>query len=190
MRVLSSLVFTVSLAMVGCIAAVDSTAEGDVATSEAEVTAPSDVKAKAAITSAASGLYFMSESDHAITWVSSTAKPSTPANAAFVHHTFNAVTNHDAMADKPLSSLKSQTVAFESFAARMAPVKGEDADLFAYHTKMTKLLDAIRANVKDPVVLRFGRVSGGGLVGAISVYILGTLPSGRIGGVFTVSVET
>jgi 3-hydroxyacyl-CoA dehydrogenase/enoyl-CoA hydratase/3-hydroxybutyryl-CoA epimerase len=37
---------------------------------------------------------------------------------------------------------------------------------------------------------RFGRKNGSGLVGAISVYVIGTLPSGKIGGVFTVAVET
>jgi hypothetical protein len=55
---------------------------------------------------------------------------------------------------------------------------------------MAKVLSALRTNLKNPVVIRFGRVSGNQLVGAISVYIVGTLPSGKIGGLFTVSVET
>ena len=144
----------------------------------------------AAITGAASGLFFMSESDHVFTWISSASKATAPANAAFVHRTFNATTNGDAMADKPLSSLKSETVPFESFAARFVPQPGEDADLLAYHTKVTRLMGALRTNLKNPVVLRFGRKNSSGLVGAISVYVIGTLPSGKIGGVFTVSVET
>lgn len=174
--------------LVGC----GATPEDGLAYDDAEVELASarDTAAKAAITSAANGLLYMSESDHAFTWVSSASRASAPANAAFVHRFFNATTNGDAMADKPLSLLKSESVPFGAFAARFTPVRGEDADLFAYHTKMTRLLGAVRTNLANPVVLRFGRTSSSGLVGAISVYVIGTLPSGKIGGVFTVSVET
>jgi hypothetical protein len=86
--------------------------------------------------------------------------------------------------------MKSETVSFESFASQFVPVAGEDADNFADHTQMTTVMSALRANLKNPVVIRLGRVSGRNLVGAISVFIVGTLPSGKIGGLFTVSVET
>jgi hypothetical protein len=187
-RYTASLMILVSVLLAGCGSAPEDSL--DFEELQSEVVASSDARAKAAITSAANGLWFMSESDHAFTWVSSASKASAPASAAFVHRTFNATTNSDPMADKPLSTLKSETVPFESFAARFVPVRGEDPELLAYHTKMTRLMGALRTNLKNPVVLRFGRKNGSGLVGAISVYVIGTLPSGKIGGVFTVAVET
>ncbi len=149
-----------------------------------------DTKIKNAIVKTTSGVYYLSESDHPLVWIRSTQVATAPANAAFIHRAFNAVTNSDAMADKPLSQLKSETVPFETFAARLAPVVGEDADNFAYHQQMTKVLDTVRTNLKNPIVIRLGRPQGTNLVGAISVYIVGTLPSGKIGGLFTVAVET
>ncbi len=166
-------------------------AEGASTTSE-DVTAASDTRAKNAIVKAATGLSFLSESDHLLVWVGSSTAATAPANAAFVHRTFNAVTDNDAMADKPLSKMKSETVAFESFASSYVAVAGEDPDNFTYHQQMTKVLNAVRSHLKNPIVIRVGRKSGSGnyLVGAISVYVIGTLPSGKIGGLFTVSVET
>jgi hypothetical protein len=149
-----------------------------------------DTKVKNAVVKTTAGLSFMSESDHSFVWVRSAKVEVAPASAALVHRAFSAVTDGDAMADKPLSRMKSETVSFESFASRFVPVAGEDADNFAYHTQMTKVLSALRANLKNPVVIRLGRVSGSNLVGAISVFVVGTLPSGKIGGLFTVSVET
>jgi hypothetical protein len=175
----------------GCGASPDTDVAIDAVEDEAlEASARTDAKAKAAVTAAARGLSYMSESDHAFVWVQSSARATAPANAAFVHRNFNWVTNGAPMADKPLSSLKSQTVSFDTFASRFAPVPGEDADLAAYKAHMARLLGAVRTNLKSPVVLRFGRPSGTNLVGAISVYVIGTLPSGKIGGVFTVAVET
>ncbi|NOU26497.1 MAG: hypothetical protein HOO96_01210 [Polyangiaceae bacterium] len=149
-----------------------------------------DTKIKNAIVKASTGVYYLSESDHPLVWIRSTQVATAPANAAFIHRAFNAVTNNDAMADKPLSQLKSETVSFEAFAARLKPVAGEDADNFAYHQQMTKVLDLVRTNLKNPIVIRLGRPQGNILVGAISVYFVGTLPSGKIGGLFTVAVET
>jgi hypothetical protein len=182
-------VLFLGLALAGCSAPVDATDDDGIATDEGELSS-ADTKVKKAVSAAARDISFISESDHPLVWINSSAIATGPANAAFVHKNFNYVTNKDPMADKPLSSLKSETVGFESWAARFVPVQGEDADNFAYHTQMTKLLDTVRKNLKNPVVIRMGRPSGNGLVGAISVYVIGTLPSGKIGGVFTVSVET
>ena len=190
MRTALALVFALALFAPGCAADVDHAS--DEATTSDDVTAASDTRAKNAIVKAAAGLSFISESDHVLVWVGSSTVATAPANAAFVHRTFNAVTDNDAMADKPLARLKSETVAFDSFASRYVAVAGEDPDNFSYHHEMTRVLNAMRSHLKNPIVIRVGRKSesGSGLVGAISVYILGTLPSGKIGGLFTVSVET
>ncbi len=159
-------------------------------TEEDDLTSATDTKVKNAILKTSKDLSFMSESDHPFVWVRSTTVATAPANAWFIHKSFSKVTDGDAMADKPLAQMKSETVDFEAFAARFVPVDGEDADNFAYHTQMTNVLDTVRLKLKNPRVIRLGRQSGSGLVGAISVYIVGTLPSGKIGGLFTVSVET
>ena len=171
----------------GCAAETEETVADTI---EDELTATTDTKAKNAIVKTTVGVSFLSESDHALVWVRSSAVSTTPANAAAIHRSFSYVTDGDAMADKPLSRMKSETVAFETFASRFVPVAGEDADNFAYHQQMTKVLGAVRSNLKNPVVIRLGRPQGTNLVGAISVYIVGTLPSGKIGGLFTVAVET
>ena len=173
----------------GCSAPVDTSSE-ETSSVEDPVVKATDTKIKNQIVKAASGLSFMSESDHPLVWIRSASIASAPANAWFIHHAFSNVTDGDAMADKPLAKMKSETAAFESFASRVKPVNGEDKDLYAYHLQMTNVLDVVRTNLKNPVVIRLGRPSGNGLVGAISVYIVGTLPSGKIGGLFTVSVET
>jgi hypothetical protein len=188
----ASLVLAVALAassalFAGCAAETEQPADG---TAEEDVTAATDTKVKNAIVKTTTGVSFLSESDHPLVWVRSSAVSSTPANAAAIHHYFSSVTDGDAMADKPLSKMKSETVAFETFASRYVPVAGEDADNFAYHQQMTKILNAVRTGLKNPVVIRLGRPQGNNLVGAISVYIVGTLPSGKIGGLFTVAVET
>jgi hypothetical protein len=161
-----------------------------VAQDEGDLTSLTDTKIKNQIVKAAKGVSFLSESDHDLEWVRSTTVAPGPANAWFIHKSFSKVTDGDAMADKPLSQMKSETVDFESFASRYVPVDGEDPDNYAYHQQMTKILDTMRANLKHPVVIRLGRPSSYGLVGAISVYIVGTLPSGKVGGLFTVAVET
>ncbi len=186
-----ALLFALALApsVIGCSAAVDDPTEEGV-TDEDPVTLATDTKIKNAVLKTSNGLSFMSESDHDFVWVRSTMVATGPGNAAFIHRAFNKVTDGDPMADKPLSKLKSETVSFESWASRYVPVQGEDADNYAYHQKMTAMLAVLRTNLKNPVVIRLGRVSGNNLVGAISVYIVGTLPSGKIGGLFTVSVET
>jgi hypothetical protein len=178
-----------ALALAACSAEVAQSPIDD-GTTEDEFTATSDARAQGAIETAAKGLYFLSESDHALVWVKSKNKPSGYLTAADVKGAFATTTDTDAMADKPLASLASESVPFETFAARFKPVPGEDADNFAYHEQMTKVLGAVRTNLKNPKVIRFGRKSGNNLVGAISVYIVGTLPSGKIGGLFTVAVET
>jgi hypothetical protein len=187
-----ALLLGLALAVPGC--AVDPSpapeASEAVGTDEDALALATDTRIKNAVVKTTAGLSFMSESDHAFVWIRSAKVEPAPASAALVHRAFSAVTDSDAMADKPLSKMKSETVAFESFASRFVPVVGEDADNFAYHTQMAKVLSALRTNLKNPVVIRFGRVSGNQLVGAISVYIVGTLPSGKIGGLFTVSVET
>ena len=157
---------------------------------EDDLTAKSDSAAEAAFTKTTKDVYFLSESDHALVWVKSAKKLDGYLTASDVKAQFAAVTDGDAMADKPLAGLYAETVAFETFAGRYKPVAGEDADNFAYHQQMTKVLSAVRNNLKNPKVIRLGRKSGNALVGAISVYIVGTLPSGKIGGIFTVSVET
>ncbi|MFO0614863.1 MAG: nuclease A inhibitor family protein [Polyangiaceae bacterium] len=162
----------------------------DATQEESDLTSLTDTKIKNQIVKAAKDVSFLSESDHPFVWVRSSTIASGPANAAFIHKSFSKVTDGDDMADKPLSKMKSETVDFESFAARFVPVEGEDADNFVYHQQMTKILDTMRATLKNPVVIRLGRLSGSGLIGAISVYIVGTLPSGKVGGLFTVSVET
>lgn len=185
------LALLLSLALFVPACAADTTpATDEPAETEDALTLATDTKIKNAVMKTASGLSFTSESDHDFVWVRSAKVQTGPASAAIVHAAFNSVTNGDAMADKPLVSLKSETVRFESFASRFVPVAGEDADNFAYHQRMTKLLAALRDNLKNPIVIRMGRPQGNGLVGAISVYIIGTLPSGKVGGVFTVSVET
>lgn len=173
----------------GCTADVVDEPSAEDAT-EDPITLATDTKIKNAVLKASAGLWFTSESDHELVWVRSSTVAPGPANAWFVHKSFNKVTDGDTMADKPLSALKSETVPFEAFAARYKPVAGEDPDNFAYHQRLTAVLDVMRANLKNPVVIRLGRPSGSGLVGAISVYILGTLPSGKVGGLFTVAVET
>jgi hypothetical protein len=185
----AALVFALALALgvssTGCVAETAATEEEATSQHEA-LAAATDTKIKNAIVKTTTGLLFTSESDHDFEWVRS----STVANAWFLHKSFSSVTDGDAMADKPLSKLKSETIDFESFASRFVPVPGEDADNFAYHQRMTKVFAALRANLQHPVVIRFGRASSSGLVGAISVYIVGTLPSGKVGGLFTVAVET
>jgi hypothetical protein len=188
MRLLSLLcALALAAPLAGCSPYPDSADDG--ATSE-DPLAATDTKVKNAVLKTTKDLSFMSESDHPFIWVRSSETASGRANAAFVHRAFNGVTNGDAMADKPLSALKSETVGFEAFAARFVPAAGQDPDNLAYNQKMTAMLKVLRANLKDPVVVRLGRTSSSGLVGAISVYVIGTLPSGKIGGVFTVSVET
>jgi hypothetical protein len=185
-----AVLLALALAVPACAVEATPAASEEVGAQEDALALASDTKVKNAVAKTTAGLSFMSESDHAFVWVRSAKAEPGKASAALVHRAFSSVTDGDAMADKPLSRMKSETVAFESFASRFAPVVGEDADNFAYHTQMTKVMSALRANLKDPVVLRLGRVSGNDLVGAISVYIIGTLPSGKIGGLFTVSVET
>ncbi len=185
-----ALLLALALSVPACVADSTPDAEDEAAQTEDAVTLATDTKIKNAVMKTASGLYFMSESDHDFVWVRSAKVQTGPASAAIVHAAFNKVTDGDAMADKPLASLKSETVPFEAFASRYRPVAGEDADNYEYHQRMTKLLDALRTNLKNPVVIRMGRPQGKDLVGAISVYIVGTLPSGKVGGVFTVSVET
>lgn len=175
---------------VGCSVAPPDDATEDATADESAFASVTDTKIKNQIVKAAKDVSFLSESDHPFVWVRSSTVAPGPANAAFIHKSFSKITDGDAMADKPLSEMKSETVDFESFAARYVPVDGEDADNFAYHQQMTKILDTMRTNLKNPIVLRFGRRSGSDLVGAISVYIVGTLPSGKVGGLFTVSVET
>jgi hypothetical protein len=165
-------------------------ASEEVGADEDALALATDTKVKNAVVKASAGLAFMSESDHPLAWIRSAKVELAPASAALVHRAFSKVTDSDAMADRPLSAMTSETVAFESFASRFVPVAGEDADNLAYHTRMTKVMSALRANLKNPIVIRLGRVSGDNLVGAISVYIVGTLPSGKVGGLFTVSVET
>jgi hypothetical protein len=186
-----ALLLALSLAapLAGCSGNVDATAD-DGTSDEDPLVLATDTKIKNAVLKTTKDLSFMSESDHPFVWIRSTTIATGPANAAFIHSHFNDVTNNDAMADKPLSKMKSQTVGFEAFAARFVAVEGEDADNYAYHQRMTAMFDVMRTNLKSPVVIRLGRTSGSGLVGAISVYIVGTLPSGKIGGLFTVAVET
>jgi hypothetical protein len=185
-----ALLIALALAMPACSAADRSVAADDVATGEDPLAAATDTKVKNEIVKTTKGLSFLSESDHPLVWIRSAQVDSAPANAAFIHRAFSKVTDGDAMADKPLSKLKSEVVDFEAFASRYVPVTGEDPDNFAYHTQLTKTLNAVREHLANPVVLRFGRPVGSDLIGAISVYIVGTLPSGKIGGLFTVSVET
>jgi hypothetical protein len=187
-----ALLLTLALALptFACTADVASNPDDGIGQEEDPIALATDTKIKNAVVKTTTGVYFMSESDHPLVWVRSTQVATAPANAWFIHRAFSKVTDSDAMADKPLSSLKSETVAFESFAARFVPVVGEDADNFVYHQQMTRILGALRDNLKNPVVIRLGRKSGNDLVGAISVYIVGTLPSGKIGGLFTVAVET
>jgi len=185
-----ALIFALTLGVQSAACVAETAATDEDGTQEDDLTLATDTKIKNAIVKTTTGLSFMSESDHAFVWVRSSTVATAPANAWFIHKSFSGVTDGDAMADKPLSKLKSETVNFESFAARYAPVVGEDADNFAYHQQMTKVLAMVRTNLKNPVVIRLGRPSGSGLVGAISVYIVGTLPSGKVGGLFTVSVET
>jgi hypothetical protein len=186
------LLFALALGMqqAACVVDTSSTDDAEASQQEDELALATDTKIKNAVVKTTTGLSFMSESDHPFVWVRSSTVAPGPANAWFIHKSFSSVTDGDAMADKPLSQLKSETVAFESFASRFTPVAGEDADNFAYHQQMTKVLGALRANLKNPVVIRLGRQSGSGIVGAISVYIVGTLPSGKVGGLFTVAVET
>lgn len=183
-----ALLFSLALAAqtVGC--SIES-APGD-ASSEEDLTAATDTKIKNKIVKTTTGVSFLSESDHPLVWVRSTTVAPGPANAWFIHKSFSKVTDADAMADKPLAQMKSEAVDFEAFASRYVPVEGEDPDNYAYHVQMTKVLGAVRDNLKNPKVIRLGRPSGNGLIGAISVYIVGTLPSGKVGGLFTVSVET
>ena len=181
---------SLGLATPACSSA-DTTSDEAVDSSEDAITLATDTKIKNAVVKTTKNLFFLSESDHPLVWVRSAKVESGPATAAIIHAAFNKVTDGDAMADKPLAQMKSETVSFEAFASRYVPVAGEDEDNFAYHTQLTKTLDALRTNLKNPVVIRLGRTtSGGDLVGAISVYIVGTLPSGKIGGLFTVAVET
>lgn len=187
LALLLALAFTAPLA--GCTADVGSSAD-DGATDEDPLVLATDTKIKNAVLKTTKDLYFTSESDHSFVWIRSTVVATGPANAAFIHRNFNDVTNNDAMADKPLSKMKSETIGFESFASRYLPEQGEDADNYAYHQRMTAMFAVLRTNLKNPIVIRLGRTNGSGLVGAISVYIVGTLPSGKIGGLFTVAVET
>jgi Nuclease A inhibitor-like protein len=185
------LLLALVLATPACSSADQPSPADDVASDEDPVSAATDTKVKNAIVKTTTGVSFLSESDHLLVWVRSAQVAPGPANAAFIHRAFSKVTDGDPMADKPLSKMKSETVAFEAFASGLVPVDGEDPDNFAYHTQMTKVLTAIRAHLQNPVVVRLGRPAAtSGLVGAISVYIVGTLPSGKIGGLFTVSVET
>ena len=183
-------VVTLSIALLSCGAADDELDDARYGSIREPLLKPTDVGAKRAIVGTTYNLYFMSESDHSLDWVQSSVRNTAPVDAAFIHRNFNRVTNGDGMADKPLSTLKSETVAFSTFAAKYAPVPGEDPDNFDYHQKMTAMLDAVRKHLKNPIVIRFGRKVGSNLTGAISVYIVGTLPSGKVGGLFTVSVET
>jgi hypothetical protein len=174
----------------GCAAETSNDPNDQVASED--VSASTDAKVKTAVEKTTKGVSFLSESDHTLDWISTASVPTTVTNAAFVHRYFNAVTNGDAQADKPLSSLHSETVDFEKFAGTFVAVKGEDPDNYAYHQQMTKVLDSVRSHIKNPVVISMGKkdASGPWLEGAISVYIIGTLPSGKVGGLFTVSVET
>lgn len=183
-------VVSLSIALLSCGASDDDLDDARYGSLKEPLLKPTDAGAKRAIVATTFNLYFMSESDHSLDWVQSSVRNMAPVDAAFIHRNFNRVTNGDGMADKPLSSLKSETVAFDTFAAKYVPVPGEDPDNFAYHQKMTSMLDAVRKHLKSPIVIRFGRKVSGTLTGAISVYIVGTLPSGRVGGLFTVSVET
>jgi hypothetical protein len=162
----------------------------DDATQTEDLTGATDTKIKNAVNKLTNGVLYLSESDHPFVWVRSSTVAPGPANAWFIHKSFSKITDTDPMADKPLSKLKSETVDFEAWASRYVPVMGEDPDNFLYHQQMTKILDELRKDLKNPVVIRLGRQSGNNLVGAISVYIVGTLPSGKVGGLFTVAVET
>lgn len=183
-----AVLFGLALLVQNAACVMDSAPAGEVQAED--LTGATDTKIKNKIVKAATNLSFLSESDHPLVWVRSSTVAPGPANAWFIHKSFSSVTDGDAMADKPLSKMKSETVDFESFASRFVPVMGEDADNFVYHQQITAVLDLVRANIKDPKVIRLGRQSGNGLIGAISVYIVGTLPSGKVGGLFTVSVET
>ncbi len=185
-----ALALVLAVPQVACVVESASTDDGAASQQEDPLALATDTKIKNAIVKTTTGLSFLSESDHPFVWVRSSTVAPGPANAWFIHKSFSSVTDGDPMADKPLSQLKSEAVAFESFASRFVAVAGEDADNFAYHQQMTKVLGAVRANLANPVVIRLGRQSGSGLVGAISVYIVGTLPSGKVGGLFTVAVET
>lgn len=185
-----ALLFALALGVQNAACAAETTPSDEETSQEDDLTLATDTKIKNAVVKTTTGLSFLSESDHPFVWVRSSTVATAPANAWFIHKSFSSITDGDAMADKPLSSMKSETVDFETFAKRLAPVVGEDADMFAYHQKVTKVLDALRTNLKNPVVIRLGRQSGSGLTGAISVYIVGTLPSGKVGGLFTVAIET
>jgi Nuclease A inhibitor-like protein len=191
-KVALCLVLALASSLPACASDFDTTNQDEATSGEDPVVLATDTKIKNQIVKAATGVSFLSESDHPLVWIRSTSVANAPANAWFIHHAFSKVTDGDSMADKPLSQMKSETVPFETFASTLKPVNGEDADNYAYHVQMTNVLDAIRKDLKNPVVIRLGRQSGNGnyLVGAISVYIVGTLPSGKIGGLFTVSVET
>lgn len=187
-----AVLLALALSIPACAAATDSGPDESASSEEDPITLATDTKIKNAVEKTTKDHYFLSESDHPLVWIRSAKVEPRAADAALVHAAFNKITDGDSMADKPLAQMHSETVSFESFASRYVPIAGEDEDNFVYHQQLTATLNALRTNLKNPVVIRMGRKSWDGkyLVGAISVYIIGTLPSGKIGGLFTVAVET
>ncbi len=152
-----------------------------------------DAQIRADLEAKFAGLDYMSESDYPFQVVNQPIGAGERITTAFVKRHFSAVAGTgDELGHTPLDAMTAEIVDFDAWFSSFAVQPDTEADLVPYFQQMSALRDALKKDIKDLRVYRFGRKMrfGGGVDGQVNVFIVGRSPTNTMIGVFTKSVET
>jgi len=153
-----------------------------------------DADLEKAITSAADGVLFTSESDYPFDFVSAPLAKGEKGriDEALVRKKLAAVIDAHPAADKPLATLHGETQTFASWKQRFAHCTPDSSPDPATCDAMKKLDAILEKNLWGEKVFLFGSVERAGHVDGIGVtiVIVGRTPQGNLAGVRTIAIWT
>jgi uncharacterized protein len=150
-----------------------------------------DAQIKTEIETAAEGVLFSSEGDFPFLYVE--APLNGDINEQAVRDAFAELVDNDENADGPMDTLVSMNESWDAWKADEHSCQDkEDPDLMIWCAPMRNFESVLESNLSDIQVFYFGRKGEPGSVDgvAVSVFIVGRAPSGKMIGVRTIAIWT
>ena len=151
-----------------------------------------DEEIRVEVEAAASGLFYISESDYPFTYVNAAAT-GTDVTEAAVRAAFASIVNADEDADKPMAELFAMESTWQEWKqAEHNCADPNDPDAMDQCNKMRSVEQVLESNLDGIKVFYFGGDGEPGSVDGIgvSVFIVGRSASGRLVGVRTLAIWT
>ncbi|MCA9620443.1 MAG: DUF1508 domain-containing protein [Myxococcales bacterium] len=157
-------------------------------------TVATDADVEAAITVAAEGALYVSESDYGFTYVHAPlADATTPITEELVRELMASYVDADPDADKPLAGLYAMTGDWSEWRTTADSCAAEEDEWYQeICVEQAELDAALEENLSDIQVFYFGSYGGPGYVDgvAVSIIIVGRTPEGNLAGVRTIAIWT